>query len=263
MRFGLLFRSVASFLRQIVQSLARGLMQQAVVTGLFAVGAVIAIVLEFCKKKAVINEKKEIRRYMIYLLSVALTFVLVAHISKKFIYIRYMYNIIPLGIASVLGVIKAVLDGMEKPMKRYLYWFFVGVSVLNFWGNLSSKPDSYTYKNDSHMQEIADRMQSVPVVVLSKKFTYIPTANFVKLLQAKRLYMTSAEMANYFDLLFTDDSPSATAEGVMLLIASDQYWAQNYDSGEVLDTLKRNTTMFSSSEYLGYYDFCDVYYLSK
>lgn len=131
--------------------------------------------------------------------------------------------------------------------------------MLNFIGNMVSKPGTYIYRQEAaYIQEITDKMERVPVVMLSERKTYIPTANLTKLIHAEKLYMGSADLVKQFDQLFSEFS----TEGVILYVAADREWAENYDSEEVLRDILQNTSLFSSCEYLGYHDFCDVYYLT-
>lgn len=256
-RFNELFGSCVSILRQALGTLSAGLRQIKAATLVYFVIVLVTGIRILRRERFLRWEKSRFKHALVYLAAVGLTFLLVAHISKSFSYLRYVYNIIPLGILGCFAVIKSLVSG--EAARKFICFAVMGIAVLNFIGNMVSKPGTYIFRQEAaYIQEITDKMERVPVVMLSERKTYIPTANLTKLIHAEKLYMGSADLVKQFDQLFSEFS----TEGVVLYVAADREWAENYDSEEVLWDILQNTSLFSSCEYLGYHDFCDVYYLT-
>ena len=180
---------------------------------------------------------------MIMLLTVST----VAHISGKFSYLRYLYNIMPIifflfvamvyYLSYIFNINRAVLSagfvffafiiGTEKKKKKNCEYLFEGRHRVIC--------DTVSFLNDK------------PLVLLDKNTTHVLTGNFTLLSSVDRLYITDTDDVDIDELTVNMD----VSDGVAFLVIDNTEWSEGYIGDDTVQKMVDLSENFNTYEKYG------------
>lgn len=209
-----------------------------------AVVLIAAVVIAF-RKKGGGEEVQGTEKHMLIALFfiLLLTFLTTAHISGKYAYVRYIYNIIPLCVIFVTALIRIIAKKLSLDLKTVAFGLII-FSVTGTIG-LDANDKSSLMLNDlaANQEKVVKECEGRPLVVLSKGKTFFTTGNFGILSKCKELYVATSDDIDVDSILDGRDNGS----GVVFLVITDKEWSKGYDGDEVM------TKLISASEKLSSY----------
>ena len=161
-----------------------------------------------------------------------MTFVTIAHVVGKFVYVRYIYNLFP--VIAILGTlaVRQICSLVKIPSKQFAIaaicvWCISLISLLLYQDN------SYLFINRYNTnQEIIEACETRPLIAVGNNSTAFPTGNLTILNSCKNVYLSSEDIADSMnDILSQVD----TSNGVVFMILTDQYWTEGYNGEERMD----------------------------
>ena len=215
-----------------------------------------AIVIAFRKKGSGEEAPKTNKRIFIALFFIlSFTFLTIAHISGKYSYVRYIYNIIPLCVIFVTAMIKIIAKKLSLDHKTVAFGL-ITFSVIGTIG-LCANEKSTLMLNDlaSNQSKVVKECENRPLIVVSNGKSYFPTGNFGILSKCKELYLATTDEIDVDDLLEGRDS----GNGEVFLVITDNEWSNGYDGDEVMTKLISSSEKLSSYSETGSVSFGTVY----
>lgn len=202
---------------------------------------------------------KDLLKIVAYgMVSVAVV-VIISKMSYRFVYIRYLYHMIPLFIVVAVMFAEWLTVSLMLS-KKAVICILIAFSLANAAGTISANSVDYLFETtqenyDSLLEEYGD----IPVVLLCEKETYVLTANYHFLKNYSNTYVMSADSDSGIDDVLQE---KAVESGILLMVWCDKYWGNGYETSDVISDVQSECTLFKNYEYLQYLNFCDIYYLN-
>ena len=210
-----------------------------------AVVLITAIVIAF-KAKGKDDEDLEINKHIIitFFFILFLTFLTTAHISGKFAYVRYIYNIIPLCVIFVTALIKLISKKFSLNLKAVAVGLIVSTIIGTIGLGVNNKSTFILTDLAKNQQAVIKECEERPLIVLNNGKTFFTTGNFGILSKCKDLYVATTDEINVDELINGRDIEN----GVVFIVISENDWSQGYNDNEVM------TKLISASEKLNAYN---------
>ena len=184
------------------------------------------------------------------------TFALICHISGSFLYIRYLYSLLPLIALALVLAVKLVTDALGlNPRALALTVVALGglsTAMLAYKGSCSQ-----LYRGKYAVDQAnADMCRGLPLVVVGNDQAYFTTGNFMLLKDCGPLYLTTPAVASDLDEALRQVDVS---RGVLFLVLTDTQWSQGFDGDAVMQTLVDASQVLTGYEPSGSSDYSAFY----
>ena len=168
-------------------------------------------------------------------LAIVLTVLSVAFIGGEYVYLRYVYFIMPIVYVCAVSIIAGYLSLIPKS-EKLIAVTCVAFAISNVFLGTVRQQSSYLFSNVAEDIAALQEYNQYPLVVLADgKSTAIPTGNLTRMEQFSRIYMDSR--AN-IEADKTIESCIENEGSFVLYIPTDNYWVTGYDAEELLSSLK-------------------------
>lgn len=203
--------------------------------------------------------KCKIHMVTVLLIVLLLTFFSVVHISSKFSYLRYVYNIVPLFILLIVLALNIVCTIAKVNSKTVLSAILV-CTIIYSSGVVIGKHTTQLYVDAyENEKEFSELYQDLPVIVINNGSTYLLTSNFNRFVNCKDLYITNSYNQN-FDKILEEKNLD---KGVAFIVLTDKNWSNGYDGQSVMDSIISNSENLSSYKETGTAAFSTLYVANK
>ena len=222
---------------QTIASAVSGLYDIKIIAVLFIVGSVIVAYFKG-NKRSFSSEKKdinqEVKLFAVGCILIGLTFIAIAHISGRFVYLRYVYYLFPA--LSILGALLVkYLSGLIRLNKDVLVSGAICVWALGTIGLLIKQDNSYLFSERSRQcKDIIEMCEDRPLIAVGTGATYFPTGNFTILLASKKVYLSTTDLHGSVDEILNQTDASGE---VVFMVLTDQYWSNGYDGERVMSQI--------------------------
>lgn len=260
--------TILKYCSQVLSGWGRGLFGiKGFTTAFFFVSLVALICVKVFKKKSshVASEDGQLRyllKISIYGLVVFMVIVIVAKMSYEFVYIRYLYHMIPLFIVVAIMFAEWITNRLKLSQKTVVC-ILIALSLANAAGTLSTNCVDYLFEStQDNYESLYKEYGDIPVVLLCERNTYVLTSNYHFLKNYSKTYVMSADSVDRMDDVLQG---KAVESGILLIVWSDKYWDDGYEVSDVISNVQSSCTLFENYEHLQEplqcLDFCDIYYL--
>lgn len=202
--------------------------------------------------------KKEFLSILTLCLMLAATVFLIAHISGKFTYVRYIYNILPIVALASCLIVRLIARGLRLQGKLIAAGVVV-VWLLGTVGVLRDSNCSYLYTERAEQdREIIQLYENGkrPLIMLNKRSNYQPTGLMHYLLAGEDVFLGDyTQIADMEAVLSSVDC----SDGVVFIVLTDQYWSNGFDGDEVMREVVSDCAVFGGYEQVGSCDFSTAY----
>lgn len=185
--------------------------------------------------------KTEIKQLLVLCLIIIFSVVTVFHFSGKFSYLRYIYNLVPIGVLAVVWILKAVLNYV--PFNKNI--IAIGVAFLFFVYSAEIVLDnrsSYLFKEMKiQNDEVIELCENRPLIVINNETNYFPTSKFLLLSACENIYISDTSKIDADKIL----KGKVTDNGAVFLILTDKEWSNGYDGDKVMKKIVKNSSIFS------------------
>ena len=183
------------------------------------------------------------------------SFVTVVHLSSKFIYLRYIYHLIPICILLSVMIIYILVTVLKLSPKMALS--AIVIFSLIYTSDVVLKKKTTQLYTAKYKQEasFADSYQDSPVIVINNGFTFMLTGNFNRLVKCKELYITNRYLQDFDPIL----KESTSDNDFVFIVLTDNDWSKGYDGEAVMDSIVRSSDILTSYKKAGSASFSTVY----
>ena len=207
-------------------------------------------------KQSESNWKKTVPFVVILFAVLIATVALVSHISGKFIYIRYVYNLFPV-LALAVSICIWLIAEVLKLHKNILAIGIIAVWLLGSVGIVQNSRCSYLYTTRAARdQEIMEYSEDRPLVLLNNGSTYHPTSLLHFLLESDQVFLGNYNKVSNIEEIFSQVDCN---NGVVVIVLTDQYWSSGLDGENVLTELVSECSKLDYYEQIGVCDFSTAY----
>lgn len=224
--------------------------------------AAVLVILRFTRKAS--STKNQNSKKMLYLILaltsiIGFSVVIISHVSGKFLYVRYLYNLFPL-VALLCGMVLYLLAQQLKLNKQILALGLIVISLVSTFTVAKNQMCSYMFtqraKDDN---AIIEQCIDKPLVVLNNGTTYQPTALLHIFFSSEQIYM-----ANYNNIESMDEILEQVdcSNGVVFLILTDTYWSGGFDGNDTMTQIIDNSQILTDFVQFGFCDFTTAYIAS-
>lgn len=180
---------------------------------------------------------------MIMLLTVST----VAHISGKFSYLRYLYNIMPI-IFFLFVVMVYYLSYIFNINRAVLSAGFVFFAFIIGTGTTVKKNCEYLFEGRHRVIcDTVSFLNDKPLVLLDKNTTHVLTGNFTLLSSVDRLYITDTDDVDIDELTVNMD----VSDGVAFLVIDNTEWSEGYIGDDTVQKMVDLSENFNTYEKYG------------
>ncbi len=198
---------------------------------------VIVLVLSLIKNgKSVLKPSKE----ALWILGVfALTFLTVAWVGGEYVYLRYVYFIVPL-IYVFVGCFFDKYTAGQKPLLRGIIIGLCAAYSLTFcYMGVFNKLTPYLFIEKAEKNEITEKYSDYKLIMICtghERTSSIPVGNFMKILNFNDVYLTTYEAIEKTDVF---GECLDNEEYVIVFIGTDEYWLEgdNLDPNQTITEL--------------------------
>lgn len=204
------------------------------------------------------ERKRERMPTLVLFLMLGATVLLIAHISGKFTYVRYIYNLFPVVALLICLIVRLLVKTLR------LNGELVAIGVIAVWalgtvGTMQAEAYSYSFAERSAQdREIIQLYENGerPLVMLNKHNNHQPTGLLHFLLAGEDVFLG--------DYTGIDDMESVLSQvdcsnGVVFIVLTDQYWSNGFDGDEVMTEIVSDCEMLTDYEMVGECDFSMAY----
>ena len=254
--FSQLVHSAASMALQLVYLLCHGLLAAKIAVALAGIGFLVALAIRLRSKSTAKSARnaEALRLGTVGLAVFVLAFVTIAHISKSFSYVRYVYSLVPFGALALTAFVRGAIP--DEGISRLACTGLLCIAAIAFAGNAISPVGTYLFKQSDTSRQVEAAVEDAAVVMVTPRTTYIPTSNLWRLAEAERVLLITEEELDGIDG-FMESSPHEGS--FVLFIATDQDWHACYDAEEVMQKIESSSSTSLRFEPLGQQSFCEVY----
>ena len=258
--FSYLGYSVLRMGKQILQGVLGSLRHCLYVTAGLTVAVCAALAVLRFKGKADSAPENRFRLILRLFLTLAavigFVIITVSHVSGKFVYVRYLYNLFPL-IALLGSMLLWLLAARLKLSRNVLVWGVIAVSLVNTAAVAAHQMCSYSFharaeRDNALIEQIADR----PLLVLNNGCDYQPTGLMHVLTDSDQIYMANFSSMEPMDSVLEQVDCS---RGVACLVLTDKQWSDGLDGPAVMTQIVEQSQSLASFEEIGVFDFTTVY----
>lgn len=166
-----------------------------------------------------------------------LTFLSISFIGGDYVYIRYIYMIIPLLYVIVFAILDNFSYGFER-LRAIVLTLIVVFSLTNA-GILVTKEELsfLCVETAENEKKLSENYSSTPLIVLGaeeKHSTAVPTGNFTAIRSFDRVYLSSVNEVENDDILQKTLQKNASA---VVYIGTDSYWLDGLEPEKVFERL--------------------------
>lgn len=201
-----------------------------VIIALFLLISVVGKMILFLhQKKRNFNE----RTIWIAMLSI-LTILAITFIGGEFVYLRYIYFIIPIIYVVVISMFENMGNNLGK-FKTSIAVFGIGLlSVSMLLGTIENR-SPYLFFDSANENKVLLKYQKYPLIVLMEDIeTCIPTGILTKLAGFDTIYMDTKEHIETNKII----SDSLINDGkCIIFVPTDTYWINGYDPDKLLNNM--------------------------
>lgn len=228
---------------------------------IICVGIILVLLFAYLVDKRI---RKNDDSILFLLISVLCVFVSITYIGGEYVYERYIYNIIPLIVIVIFGIVDSVALCINKYateigktlMKAVSYMILLAVLSNTICGiMLNNFEYSYIQKERFDKMVINTDADTLLVVTDENNTSVVPTSNIMILRKMNNVYMQSWEYINE-NKIFNDCVKNGS--NFLLYITTDDYWVNGYDSNEILKSISESCDVNITK--ICDYDF-GIYYL--
>ena len=166
-----------------------------------------------------------------------LTFLSISFIGGDYVYIRYIYMIIPLLYVIVFAVLDNFSYGIEQ-LQAIVLSLIVVFSLTNAGILVAKESLSYLYIEEAENErKLSENCSSMPLIVLGneeKHSTAVPTGNFTAISSFDRVYLSSVSEAENNDILKKTLLENNSA---VVYIGTNSYWLDGLEPEKVFERL--------------------------
>lgn len=182
---------------------------------------------------------------------VFMTVVTISHISGKFSYLRYFYNIMPIVFFLFAAAIY-YFSSLFNVNRTVLSGGLIVLALISGAGTVVKKNCEYLFEYRYRVvSETVEFLADKPLVLIDKHANHVLTGNFTLLSSADMLYITDTDEISIDDLTAEVD----VSDGVAVLIINNTDWSEGYIGDEVMQRLVDSSHKFESYE-----KYCDESY---
>lgn len=251
--------SILSLGKQVVELLIAGLQSHRILALCMTAGAGILSIL-FCHKNTTAETalRTEFIETTAVCASLIAAFVVIAHVSGKFLYARYVYHLFP------VGALVACLFIWMASKKWKLNENIVALGVVAVWmvgcaGLVENDLCSYLFKGrtaqDQKIIELYDDGER-PLLLLNNGSNYQATGLMHFLLAGKDVFLGDYTKGLDMEQILSQVDCS---HGAVFVLLTDQYWSAGLDGDEVMTEVISSGAPFSMYEEIGECDFSTAY----
>ncbi len=185
---------------------------------------VLVLVLSLVKNgKSVLKQSKE----AIWILGVfALTFLTVAWVGGEFVYLRYVYYVIPLIYVFVGYFFDKYTAGQKPVLKGVIFGLCAVYSLVFCYMGVFNKLTPYLFTDKADKNEIIEKYSDFKLIMICtghERISSIPVGNFMKILNFSDVYLTTKESIEKTDVF---GECLDNEEYVVVFIGTDDYWLE-------------------------------------
>lgn len=180
----------------------------------------------------------------------------VSHISATYVYVRYIYNLLPL-LFLTLSLLLYIISKMVKLNRTVLA---IGIIICCFISTLNlvqNNTCSYLYiERTEKDNKIIQTYEDKPLVLVNNGATYHPTSLMHYILEADQVYL-----AKHLELEDVDECLSQVDchNGVVFVVLTDKNWSKGYDGKKVMTDIVNESQYFNNYKKLGSCSFSTAY----
>lgn len=219
--------------KQLLISLVSNISYYWLISVAVAFAAMLAlIVLLIVNKRRKIKEDRSKYKEVIWLTSaIIMTFLSISFIGGEYVYLRYIYFIIPL-VYIVVVVIFARFFRTLASLSNVAIVTCIAFAVLNAGYGTFNNYSSYLFQDTAAIDKSLSEYSDKPLIVIVDKIgVAVPTGNLTKFKMFDRIYMAEAEKVLNDNLV----KKTFQREECVVYIATDTYWLNGFDADEILE----------------------------
>ncbi len=202
------------------------------------------------------NKKKLLSFASILAIIVAATSLTICHITGKFVYVRYLYNLFPL-ISLILVITVWLLAEKLKLNKNSLLCGIMFLCLLSTFSIAKNNMCEYLFiertKND---QKIIEQLKDKPLIVLNNGNKSHPTALLRLLFESDQMYMADYKTLPQIDYILNSVD---CQNGVVYIVLTDRVWSPGFDGEEVMNNFIKQSNLLETYKKFGECDFSKIY----
>ena len=191
-----------------------------------AIACMMLVLLVLALKKngrSALKQSKE----AIWILGVfALTFLTVAWVGGEFVYLRYVYYVIPLIYVFVGCFFDKYTAGQKQVLKGVIFGLCAAYSLVFCYMGVFNKLTPYLFTDKADKNEIIEKYSDFKLIMICtghERISSIPVGNFMKILNFSDVYLTTKESIEKTDVF---GECLDNEEYVVVFIGTDDYWLE-------------------------------------
>lgn len=252
--------AVLSMAKQMILGMLWGVKRCLPIAGILAVitlAVLVVLRLRGKKTEQSTGNWKQILIFGVVLAAIVGCAVLViSHITGKFVYVRYLYNLFPL-IALLCALALWLFAEAARLDKRVLAWGVIAVWLVST--ATVAKEELCTYMFTDRAAEdavVAQQCEDKPLVVLNNGTTHQPTALLHIFLNCDQMYMANYEEVESMDSILEQVDCS---NGVVYLVLTDVSWSDGFAGDALMTQIVEQSEILGSYNRFGSCDFTTAY----
>ncbi len=187
------------------------------------------------------------------------TVVLVAHLSGKFAYLRYVYFLFPLFSLFAALCLRLVFVRFRLFKTGFVACFLAAALCASAAFCVCDLSD-YRYSERAENEAALARLsEQYPVVFVTNGKTYHMTANYNVLSSAKNVYLYRVGEDSLRGAL----ASAPASEKLLFIVLTDREWSEGFEGVEMMQTLLGEAQELSACERIGSCEFSEVYLVSR
>lgn len=206
------------------------------------------------------RKKENIKQSLYFIITLAFLLVVtmsaIAHISGKFTYVRYLYNLFPL-VALLCVMILCLISGSIKLNKHITACGIIIVCLICTCTIAKNTLCSYMFtERSTEDNAIIEQCKDKPLIVLNNGSTYQPTALLHIFFNSNQMYMANYNTMTSIDFILEQIDCS---NGVIFLVLTDVYWSDGFDGDVVMTQITDQSLTLECYRQFGACDFTTAY----
>ena len=156
----------------------------------------------------------------------ALTFITVAWVGGEFVYLRYVYYVIPLIYVFVGYFFDKYTSGQKQVLKGVIFGLCAAYSLVFCYMGVFNKLTPYLFTDKADKNEIIEKYSDFKLIMICtghERISSIPVGNFMKILNFSDVYLTTKESIEKTDVF---GECLDNEEYVVVFIGTDDYWLE-------------------------------------
>ncbi len=235
--------TIEKYIRLMLTEWEKGLFSVLNLTRLIVLLSAVALIVTYYikKKRSKKNNSENIAKapkafhiWIMFLIALSIV-VIISKMSNNFVYLRYIYHIIPLFTIAAVMLIEYIVKKTNLSIKTVIVVILI-VSLTNVYGIVKTKANNYLYLElNKHYQNLEKTYGDIPIVLLNEDNTYVLTGNYMFLKNYSDVYVTPAKNIPKLKQIL---SQKDTSKGFFLMIWSDTDWGSGYKVDEIIEQIK-------------------------